>query len=126
MEMFNDNEEKLFEAIWVSRNVNSDYSAGKSISDDDYISFKIWCNANEMRMYKKHLPNTNVFIGNNPNIIFHGGCLGCLSQRKHGIDRCKGCCYFKFNNNKPNLFIQGEDSHEINGDELNDILNNLQ
>jgi hypothetical protein len=27
-------------------------------------------------------------------IIFHGGCLGCLTQNKKGIDFCRKCKYF--------------------------------
>lgn len=96
-----------FEQIWVSENVHHRYGASDSLKDNDYINYHIWEDQNSNEMCKKHLPNTMVFRGNNPNIIFHGGCLGCISQRNHGIDRCKGCQYFRFNHGKPNLHIEG-------------------
>lgn len=98
-----------FEQIWVAENVNSRYvDTTDSLRDKDYIDYRIWEDQNSSEMYKKHLPNTMVFRGSNPNIIFHAGCLGCISQRNHGIDRCKGCQYFRCNWNKPNLHIEGE------------------
>ena len=62
--------------------------------------------------------------GSSPNIIFHGGCLGCISQRNHGIDRCKGCQYFRFNHGhiKPNLHIEGEEAAIINADDFKRLL----
>ena len=60
--------------------------------------------------------------GNNPNIIFHGGCLGCISQRNHGIDRCKGCQYFRFNHSKPNLHIEGEEADTMSGDDFKRLI----
>jgi len=97
-----------FEGIWVAENVNGNYGASKSLRDNDYIDYHIWEDQNSSEIYKKHLPNTMVIRGNNPNIIFHGGCLGCISQRNNGIDRCKGCQYFKGNWRKPNLYVEGE------------------
>jgi hypothetical protein len=35
--------------------------------------------------------------------IFHGGCLQCKSQEKHGINRCLGCQYFEADWSKPDL-----------------------
>lgn len=37
--------------------------------------------------------------------LFHGGCIRCKSQDIHGISRCKGCLYFKFNHSLPDLSI---------------------
>lgn len=111
-----------FERIWVGERVNNVYSATDSLSDDDYIEYKIWENRNSLGMYKKYLPNCTVIRGNNPNIIFHGGCLGCLSQRIHGIDRCKGCLYFRFNTNKPELYIKGEKAATLSGDDFKRLL----
>jgi hypothetical protein len=73
-------------------------------------------------MFKKHLPCTIVFRGRHPNIIFHGGCLGCLSQRNHGIDRCMGCQYFKGNCSKPNLRIEGEEASTLSGEDFKRML----
>lgn len=39
-------------------------------------------------------------------IIFHGGCIGCKSQMKHGIKKCVGCQYFAADWSKPNLFLK--------------------
>lgn len=103
------NDEK-FEQIWiddnVSHNIGSD-RAVKKLSDSDYIDYHIWKDINWKIMYKKHLPDTLISRGVNPNLIFHGGCLRCISQIKHGIDRCTGCQYFKSDWNKKNLFIGG-------------------
>ena len=52
------------------------------------------------------------------NVVFHGGCLGCISQRIHGIDRCKGCQYFKGNWSKPNLHIEGEEASTMSEDDF--------
>ena len=38
--------------------------------------------------------------------IFHGGCLRCKSQEKHGIRRCLGCQYFEADWDKPDLSIR--------------------
>lgn len=89
----------------------------------NYIDYHIWEDIYWESMYNDHAPDTKVFRGTNPNIIFHGGCLGCKSQRIHSINRCKGCRYFKANWDSPNLFIEGEDSHTMGADEFNDVLN---
>lgn len=100
--------EKEFEKIWIAENVNHQCGISSQLSDDDCIDYYIWQEINGSTMYKKHLPTTKVISGENPNIIFHGGCLGCLSQRKHGISRCKGCRYFPTKKwSYPNLFIEG-------------------
>lgn len=111
-----------FEGIWVAENGNSRYGASDSLRDSDYIDYHIWEDQNSNEMYKKHLPNTMVIRGSNPNIIFHGGCLGCISQRNHGIDRCKGCKYFRANWSNPNLYIEGEESAKMNGDDFKRLL----
>lgn len=125
MENFNiisDADQLRFEQIWIDRNVKDNYSADRNLSDDDRISFKIWEELYWKEMYAKHLPNTKIFKGDNPNIIFHGGCLGCKSQRIHGIDRCKGCSYFKGGDTK-NLFIPGEDCAKMSADDFTNMLN---
>jgi hypothetical protein len=99
-----------FEQVWFAKNVNSKYGASNSLRDNDYINYHIWEDQNSAKMYKKNLPKAMVNRGSNPNIIFHGGCIGCISQRNHGIDRCKGCQYFKGNWSKPNLNIEGEEA----------------
>ncbi len=114
--------EDEFEQIWIAENVNHSYGAGDYLRDDDYLDYYIWEDQNSSKMHKKHLPDVVVFRGENPNIIFHGGCLGCISQRNHGIDRCKGCKYFRGNWINPNLFIDGEESAKMDGDDLKRIL----
>lgn len=57
-----------------------------SLTDEKLLAFKVWDSA----------PNAP---------IFHGGCLRCSSQALHGVDRCKGCLYFRFDQSKPNLSI---------------------
>jgi hypothetical protein len=58
------------------------------LNDDDYINCR-----------KEY----NVVRG---NIIFHGGCLVCKSQKINGVDRCRGCMYFRADWKKPNLRIK--------------------
>lgn len=35
--------------------------------------------------------------------IFHGGCIGCTSQKRFGIERCNFCQYCRANWNLPDL-----------------------
>ena len=111
-----------FERIWIVKNVNDKYSAPQVLNDDEYLDYKLWEDMNLETMYKKHLPNARVFIGKNTNIIFHGGCLGCMSQRLHGFERCKGCRYFRCNWGKENLHINGEDSAKLSVDDFKRLL----
>tara|TARA_R110000772_G_scaffold146690_1_gene257020 strand:+ start:6570 stop:7085 length:516 start_codon:yes stop_codon:yes gene_type:complete len=117
-----------FEAIWISKNVNrkinrhGKLSMEDKLSDNDYIDYYLWQDQNFKEMYKKHLPGTGYIRGKNPNIIFHGGCLGCLSQRLHGIDRCKGCSYFRWRGDKSDLSIEGEEASRLSGDDFIDFL----
>lgn len=111
-----------FESLWIDKRVNNNYGAIDILNDDEYIDYKLWEDINTESLFKKHLPNTMLFSGKNPNIIFHGGCLGCLSQRLHGLERCKGCRYFRANWANPNLHIKGEESATISADELKKIL----
>lgn len=100
-----------FEQIWIYMNRDNNYRAIDILNDNEYLDYYIWQDMNTESMYKKHRPNSRIFRGKNPNIIFHAGCLGCLSQRLHGIERCKGCIYFRFiSEKKPNLHIEGEDA----------------
>ncbi len=121
--MFTKQKEKHFESIFISHNKYHNYGVAKQLPDDDYIEYKIWLEFNEERMMKKHFPNTLLIKGETPNIIFHGGCLGCKSQRIHGIDRCKGCQYFKGEWKKPDLRIKGEECDKLTQSDLNDLLN---
>lgn len=111
-----------FEMIWIAKNANDEYSAPQVLNDDEYLDYKLWEDMNKKLLFKKHLPNTLLFCGENPNIIFHGGCLGCLSQRNSGLERCKGCQYFRCNWGKPNLHIKGEDAATMSSDELRRLL----
>ena len=121
MKLFSGAQISKFERIFLLENKDGHYGAEKQLDDDDYIDYHIWEDANAQEMYTKHMPKTMLCRGNNPNIIFHGGCLGCLSQRIHGIDRCRGCMYFKFTD-KPNLFIEGEDSAKMSQADLDKFL----
>jgi hypothetical protein len=109
--------EESFEQIWVSENVRHNFGHNKILSDNDYIDYYIWVDANWEKLAAKHLKNTKIIRGDNPNLIFHGGCLGCISQRQHGVERCKGCSYFKFDHRKPNLKIEGEECSKITSQE---------
>lgn len=111
-----------FELIWVAKNVNDDYNAPDCLNDDEYLDYKLWDDMNTEMLYKKHLPNTRLFIGKNPNIIFHGGCLGCMSQKLHGLERCKGCRYFRWKSVSQDLKIDGEEAAKMDADELRRLL----
>ena len=111
-----------FEKIWIAYHKNNNYHALHHLNDDEYLDYNLWDDMNTEAMYKKHCPNTIVFRGKNPNIIFHGGCIGCLSQRLHGFERCKRCMYFRFDSNKTNLHIKGEEAATIRGDDLKRML----
>jgi hypothetical protein len=104
-------EEEGFEMIWQAEH-GSDSFATQCLDDDQYIYYKIYDDANWKELYRKYKPNAYVIRGDNPNIIFHGGCLGCKSQRLHGIDRCKGCTYFRCRGGD-DLHIKGEDADTI-------------
>jgi len=121
MEIFTHQEIRIFEELWVKHNKYGKYQDQYKLDPDDYINYHIWCNINNDKMHKKHLPNTMVVSGINPNIIFHGGCLGCKSQRLHGINRCKGCSYFGVSNSNQSLFIDGEDSATLGQDDIDNI-----
>jgi len=113
-----------FEYLWVMFNVHGDYCALEKLNDDEYIDYQIWKDINIEKLFEKYFPNAIVFVGKNPNIIFHEGCLGCLSQRLHGFDRCKSCDFFRATvKETENLYIKGEDSAKINGEDLNNLLN---
>lgn len=94
-----------FEEIWIEENVNRNYLIRRNLKDDDYIRYHIWENQNNVEMVKKHLPDSILIKGRTSYIVFHGGCLGCTSQRIHGISKCKGCKYFKGNSSLPNLYV---------------------
>jgi len=116
-----------FERIWVAEKVKRKYeesiSLSNKLSDNEYIDYRIWEDLHNEEMHKKHLPKTLVISGTNPNIIFHGGCLGCLSQRKHGIERCKGCYFFRSGGSRRDLFIKGEQAATMSQRDIDRILN---
>ena len=47
----------------------------------------------------------------NKNQVFHGSCLSCTSQRDHGVKRCNGCLYQKWDRKKPDLSINDDNFH---------------
>jgi len=111
-----------FEMIWIAKNVRNDYNAPDCLNDDEYLDYKLWDDMNTEMLYKKHLPNTMLCRGKNPNIIFHGGCLGCMSQRLHGLERCKGCRFFRHSSGSQDLKIEGEEAAKMSADELRRLL----
>lgn len=114
--------EEVFEKIWVAEKVKHDYDATDILSDEEYLDYNLWCDMNTEVMYRKHLPHVVLCRGKNPNIIFHGGCLGCLSQRRHGFERCMGCLFFRFDQKKLNLHIEGEEYDTMSANDLRDLL----
>jgi len=109
-----------FERIWIAENVTHNYEDRDSLSDDDYIDYYIWKDQNDNQLCKKYLPKIATFKGNTPNIIFHATCLGCISQRNHGINRCKGCKYLRDNQSNLNLHIDGEKTDTLS---IHDLYN---
>lgn len=95
---------KEFENIFV-RKYKHDFDTNM-LDDNKYIEYLIWEDKNWEMLKEKH--SLNVIRGTNPNIIFHGGCIGCRSQEINGIDRCRICQYFRGNYNKPDLSIKNE------------------
>lgn len=114
--------ETEFERVWVAYNVHNSHDVVKSLDDQDFLDYSIWKDQHANEMYKKHSPKSIVFRGRNPNIIFHGACLGCLSQRLNGLDRCKGCLFFRFKTDLPDLRIEGEECSKITGQDLTNLL----
>lgn len=41
----------------------------------------------------------------NPSKVYHGGCLGCVQQNKHGLKFCNGCKYKRCDWDLPDLSI---------------------
>lgn len=58
----------------------------------------------EIRFFNQEEVNS-IFEGT-IKIIYHGGCLSCISQEKYGIERCNGCQYRRANWSLPNLQIE--------------------
>jgi len=83
------------------------YFYGKFKNDNVHILYKMYSDFYFDILMKKHYPNIKVGRGVSDRIVFHGGCLECNSQNIHGVDRCKGCTYFKFDHDLPNLKIKG-------------------
>ena len=49
-------------------------------------------------------------------IIFHGGCIGCRTQKKKGVDNCRLCQYFDADWSLPDL----SDRPKSKADEIRD------
>ena len=95
-----------FERIWLEDNLNFNHKPKKELPDDDYIDYHQWEEKNHKLLYEKHMPTWNISRGEHDGkIIFHGGCLRCNSQQLSGIQRCKRCLYFKFDQSKPDISI---------------------
>ena len=120
MEVFTQTELELFEKVWVDVHIKHIYTAEAHLNDDRFIDYHIWEDKNYDLMWKKHSPGAAVIRGKNPNLIFHGACLGCKSQRLHGVDRCRKCCNFRGDQRLQDLFIPGENSDNGSGFLLND------
>ena len=107
-EITQEEREEAFEQIWVEEQSSRRHNRRRPsrydlLSDKDYIDYNIWEKEHSIRLYNKHCPEVAVIRGFNPNVVFHGGCLGCVSQKEHGIQRCTGCQYFRANWDKPDL-----------------------
>ena len=51
-------------------------------------------------------------------VIFHGGCLGCLTQHKRGVDECRNCQYFDADWSLPDLSERKPDPVDIERDRI--------
>lgn len=58
---------------------------------------------------QKEKDNDKVYAKNHidekKKIIFHGGCLGCVTPLHYGLGNCLECMYFEPNWNKRDLSI---------------------
>ena len=107
--IINKDKDKVFEALWIDENVNKNYRADNILTNRDYVLYNVWRQFNDQRLYKQYLPNTTVISGSmnrTDKIIFHGGCLTCISQSKHRVRRCFNCQYFRADWNKKDLSIK--------------------
>ncbi len=105
-QMYEANEE-TFEELWMDDNMsNCSPKSRRSVSDDLYIEYVKWELNNYERMNKKHRPNTTVIRGTHPNLIFHGGCIGCATQLKQSVEVCKRCSYFRNDSRLPSRFTE--------------------
>jgi len=69
--------------------------------------FKIFYQSNEIgeiRFFNKE--EVEEIFEWTEKVIFHGGCLTCISQGIHGLRRCNGCRYKEANWSLPNLRIE--------------------
>lgn len=95
-----------FLQLWKDREVHDNLDALGVLNDNDYIMYKMWEQIHQHDLFKEFLPNTTLFSGSagrTDQLIFHGGCQSCNSQDIHGVNRCKGCLYFRWNWNKADL-----------------------
>lgn len=101
-------QDELFERIWCESHLNHKFGSEKCLTIGEYIDYHIWEELNYTSLMEKYLPNAGYSERDNPNIVFHGGCVGCVSQLQHGVSRCTGCQYFKVDWGLPDLSIDGE------------------
>jgi len=45
----------------------------------------------------------------NKQVIFHGGCLGCVAQENAGLGYCVGCKYFECEWHLPDKSMKPDD-----------------
>lgn len=81
-----------------SENIGDAYDLVSSFSDNEYIEFCEYEKQEKEAMYGRG--------SSGGHIVFHGGCLRCKSQYIHGVDRCRGCCYFRAEWNKSDLSLK--------------------
>jgi hypothetical protein len=105
-QMYEANEE-TFEELWMGDNLSKCSPKSRcSVSDDLYIEYVKWELDNYERMNKKHRPNILGIRGTHPNLIFHGACIGCVTQLKQSVEVCKRCTYFRNNPMLPTQFTE--------------------
>ena len=100
-----------FMYVWIKENVERDYERRpKSIlNDNEYILYSCWRQVNDEWLYRHYTMRVvSGSMGRSDKLIFHGGCIGCISQEINNIDRCKGCQYFRANWNKKDLCLREE------------------
>ena len=71
-------------------------------------------------MNKREFTDKLKFGKNTPTakIIFHGGCHGCLTQYKEGIDNCRLCQYFDADWSLPDLSEKIPSATELERDRI--------
>ena len=97
------------EKQWIQNPITKDDFIQKE--NDTYNHFKTFSTHNNF-IEESHLERIENIqkVFDEPDsteeIRFHGGCHGCVSQKRYGIKRCKGCQYFLADWSLPNLSIE--------------------